>query len=403
MSSNIYATATHQLSNCDAIRLVFGITIAHEQQETHVHEETGMRITDVRKLPISRAFSRFIYLLAIVAFVSNLPAARKKGKGARESRQAISGHANVFLWSPPTDIRRRNLFFGPGGKEHLPDTAFTFIKEDLDGTSPKFIVRGQDGTKWKVKLGPEAQPETVATRLIWAVGYRADEDYFVSLFHVKGMPEHLHRGQKWVGPNGAVHAARLERYLKGQKKVGQWNWDSNPFSGTQELNGLRVMMALINNWDVKNQNNSIYEEDPISDPSDGGRQLVYLVSDVGDSFGSGGLAFLMLTKTAGKLKAYRRSKFIRKVGPDYVNFNVPAAPPLLLSFNFGLPEFILQRQVGPVCQHVPRTDVQWIGGLLAQLSPEQIDDAFRAAGYTPEEVEGYSKVVLERIAELNDL
>lgn len=196
VSSKIYATATHRLSNCDAIRLVFGIRIAHGQQETRLHEETGMRITDIRKLPISRAFSRFIYLLAIVAFVSNLPAARKKGKETRESRQSISGHGNVFLWSPPTDIRRRNLFFGPGGKEHQPGTAFTFIKEDLDGTSPKFIVRDQDGTKWKVKLGPEAQPETVATRLIWAVGYHANEDYFVPLFHVEGMPEHLHRGQE---------------------------------------------------------------------------------------------------------------------------------------------------------------------------------------------------------------
>jgi len=362
-----------------------------------------MRINNIRKLPISRAFSRFIYVLATVALVSNLPAARKKGKGTRESRQAISGHANVFLWSPPTDIRHRNLFFGPGGKEHQPHTIFTFVKEDLDGTSPKFSVRDQDGTKWKVKLGPEARPETVATRLIWAVGYQADEDYFLPLFHVKGMPAHLSRGQQWIGPDGEVYGGRLERDLKGQKKMGHWKWESNPFSGTCELNGLRVMMALINNWDVKNQNNAIYDEGSISDSSDGERQLVYLVSDVGDSFGSGGLAFLMLGKTAGRLKAYQGSKFIRKVGPDYVNFNLPATPPLLLSFNFGLPEFILQRQVGPVCKHVPRADVQWIGHLLAQLSPEQIDDAFRAAGYTPEEVEGYSKVVLERIAELNDL
>jgi hypothetical protein len=338
-----------------------------------------------------------------MSVVSNLLAARKKGKEMHESDQAISGRANILLWSPPTDIRRRNLFYGPGGKEHQPSTAFTFVKEDLDGTSPKFIVRSQDGTKWKVKLGPEAQPETVATRLIWAVGYRADEDYFLPLFHVKGMPERLYRGNKWIGPRGEVRRGRLERYLKGRKKIGQWSWGSNPFSGTRELNGLRVMMALVNNWDVKNPNNAIYDEDSNPDSSDSGRHLVYLVSDVGDSFGSGGLAFLMLGKTAGRLKAYKSSKFIGKVGPDYVNFNDPAAPPLLLSFNFGLPEFILQRQVGPVCKHVPRSDVQWIGHLLKQLSPEQINEAFRAAGYTPAEVEGYAKVVLERIAELNDL
>jgi len=39
---------------------------------------------------------------------------------------------------------------------------------------------------------------------------------------------------------------------------------------------------------------------------------------------------------------------------------------------------------------------------LAQLSPEQIRDAF-ALGYTPDEVEGFSKVVEGRIAQLNKL
>lgn len=355
-------------------------------------------MSHIRRVPILRGLRRLIYLLAMVAVASNLPATLKKGSRATRDGHVSSGHVNALLWSPPTDIRRRNLFFGPGGKEHQPDTAFTFIKEDLDGTSPKFIVRGQDGTKWKVKLGPEAQPETVATRLIWAVGYRADEDYFLPLFHVKGMPEHLQRGQRWIGPGGAVHNGRLERYLKGQKKVRQWDWESNPFSGTRQLNGLRVMMAFVNNWDVKNQNNAIYDEGPLSEASDNGRRLVYLVSDVGDSFGSGGRDW-MHTKSAGNLKAFRGSKFIGKVGPDYVDFNLPAKPPLLFFLN--LPEYIVRLQMGQVCKNVPRADVQWIGHLLAQLSPEQIDDAFRAAGYTPEEVKGYSQVVLERIAELN--
>ena len=38
-----------------------------------------------------------------------------------------------------------------------------------------------------------------------------------------------------------------------------------------------------------------------------------------------------------------------------------------------------------------------------QLSENQIRDCFRAAGYSPEEVDGYTKVVQERIAELNAL
>jgi hypothetical protein len=41
-----------------------------------------------------------------------------------------------------------------------------------------------------------------------------------------------------------------------------------------------------------------------------------------------------------------------------------------------------------------------MGSLLAQLSPEQIRDAFRAGGYSPQEIEAYSRVVEQRIAQL---
>jgi len=337
-------------------------------------------------------------LLAIAALTSSAAAAPgKKGKKALKPEETISGKINTVLWSNPIDIQQRNLFFGPGGKQNTPHTTFTFIKEDLDGTSPKFVVRDQDGVKWKVKLGAEARPETVASRLVWAVGYSANEDYFMPVLHVENLPARLHRGQDLVGPRGTFQNVRLKRYLKEEKKVGDWKWRSNPFSGTRELNGLRVMMALINNWDLKDQNNSVYDDSP-SGPSVGGRRLIYMVSDLGASFGSGGRG-RTLARSKGNLKAYRRSKFIGKIRPEYVDFNDPVKPPLVFFFN--LPEFILKLQMGWVCNHIPRADARWIGHVLAQLSPEQVHDAFRAAGYSSEEVEGFSLVVEARIAQLN--
>ena len=52
---------------------------------------------------------------------------------------------------------------------------------------------------------------------------------------------------------------------------------------------------------------------------------------------------------------------------------------------------------------IPRSDAQWIGRRLAQLSDEQLRDAFRAAGYSPEEIEGFTHAVRERINVLNAL
>jgi hypothetical protein len=352
--------------------------------------------TTTRNLIVTRRLKLILFHLGIFILVSNLPALAKKGK---KTLKSDSGQASVVLWSPPADIGHRNLFFGPGGQQDQPHTTFTFIKEDLDGSSPKFSVRDQDGTKWKVKLGAEARPETAATRLVWAVGYRVDEDYFVPLLQVKGMPAHLRRGQEWVVPGGKVRDARLERYLKGEKKVGRWDWQSNPFTGTRELDGLRIMMALVNNWDLKSDNNTIYQ-DSKSGTSSSRRLLIYSVSDLGASFGSGGRGWTM-AKSKGDLKAYSHTKFIREAATDYISFNDPRKPPFLFFLN--LPEFILRIQMHWVCSHIPRAHAQWIAQLLAQLSPEQIRDAFRAAGYSPNEIEGYTKAVEGRIAELNDL
>src|ERR1700730_11785058 len=114
-------------------------------------------------------------LLILATIVFSLPVAGAvKEKRKPTSEKAPEGQA--VLWREPEDITSRNLFYGPGGKEHEPRGPFTFVKEDLKGTSPKFVVKDEDGMKWKVKLGIEARPETVATRITWAVGYYANED-----------------------------------------------------------------------------------------------------------------------------------------------------------------------------------------------------------------------------------
>src|SRR5215467_5294876 len=122
-----------------------------------------------------------------------LAAAGKKGSKDQTDKKEITGDIPCLLWRDPVDIRTRDLYYGPGGKEDEPRSTFTFLKEDRSGTNPKFNIQDQEGVKWKVKLGPEAQPETVASRLVWAAGYFADEDYFLPVLHAEHMAL-LHRG-----------------------------------------------------------------------------------------------------------------------------------------------------------------------------------------------------------------
>jgi hypothetical protein len=300
---------------------------------------------------------------------------------------------SAVLWREPTDLRSRNLFYGPGGEKHQPHGPFTFVEEDLNGTNPKYVVRDKQKVKWTVKLGIEARPETVASRLVWAVGYYTNEDYFLSDLQVDQMPAHLKRGRNLVGPDGSMHAARLKRHLEDLKKIDHWQWRHDPLTGTRELNGLMVMMALVNNWDLKDDNNAIY----------GGKnapEQLYVVSDLGASFGTTGLAF-PFSHSKGYLSSYVHSKFITKVEPEYVDFRVPSRPALIYVFKF--PDFVRRLRMDSLGKHIPREDARWTGHLLARLSSRQIQDAFRAAGYAPEQVEAFSKVVQGRISELNQL
>jgi hypothetical protein len=299
-----------------------------------------------------------------------------------------------ILWQEPADIASRNLLYGSGREQHQPRGTMVFIDEDHAGTNPKFHLRDQDGTKWTAKMGVEAKPETAAAHLLWAVGYFTDEDYFVSRLGVEGLPARLQRGQNLVGNDGVIQNVRLERHLKGSKKIGNWKWKRNPFSGSRTFNGLRVMMVLMNSWDLKDENNAIYEQEEDSP------RKVYVVSDLGASFGTTGYSW-SATMAKGNLMSYRHSRFISKINSEFVDFNVPTRPALIYFFNFpGLIHRLRLRWIG---KHIPREDAKWMGDVLSHLSPQQIQDAFRSAGYSPKEVEGFSKIVQERIAELAKL
>jgi hypothetical protein len=287
------------------------------------------------------------------------------------------------IWQDRGDVSVLNLVAGSGGKGHEPGTHFTFIKETPNGTAPKFEVKDENGITWKAKLGPEVRSETVASRLLWAAGYFVDDDYYLPEIHVQGL-KRLARGQQFVSGD-TVTGVRLERDVRSDDLNG-WSWYKNPFDGTRELNGLRVMMALINGWDLKQINN-------------GSLDGKYGVSDLGASFGRTGNSF---TRSKGIMKDYSETKFIDKVTPTYVDF-VMHSRPFFLSIVSNFMNYRFRTRMESVAKRIPIADVRWIGKQLGQLSIEQIHDSFRAAGFSPSEVNGYTLVVMQRIADLKKL
>jgi len=319
---------------------------------------------------------------------SQQPAPGQSKDGKYKKRSSSAADLPRVIIRDADDPATLDLFHGIGGTKDAPDPngRYTFLEEDLEQTQPKFDVKDANGVRWRVKVGPESRAETAATRLVWAAGYFVDEDYYLDELKVQGLPK-LHRGGKYVSGGGIVHGARLERKPKNVKVIERWSWFHNPFVGTRELNGLRVMMAFINNWDLPTKNNSIYAEDG---------QRRYVVSDLGSSLGRTGD---YVSGSRGQAGDYADAKFIDKTTPDTVNFTMRSEPIPVTAFEFRC----CGGSVHPVVEHIPRADARWVGQRLSRLSDEQIRDCFRASGFSPEEVETYLKAVRKRLSELNAL
>jgi len=293
------------------------------------------------------------------------------------------------IWRDPGDVSGLDILNGSGGQSHAPDPRgpYTFVAEELGGTNPKFSVRDKAGVEWKVKLGPEVQCETAATRLLWAAGYFVEEDYYLPELTIAGLPP-LSRGAA-AGPGGQVKGVRMKRHAADFKKLGTWDWFDNPFLKSREFSGLRIMMSMLNNWDLKDINNVVY---------DTGTERRYLVSDVGATFGNTGNYF---TRSKNVLKEYDQSAFVggpTSRGVDFVMHDRPFAL-TIVDFTHYLPHARMEQ----IVKGIPRDDAAWLGRQLAKLSAEQIKDCFRAAGYSPAEVDGFAAVIRRRIAQLNAL
>lgn len=292
-------------------------------------------------------------------------------------RAIVENAANVDtrrLWVEP-DIATRDLFHGPGGPQLAPslEHEYEFLKADRSGYSSGYQVRGPDGTKWSVKLGDEAQTEIAASRILWAIGYHQPPTYYLPRWIITGKE------------NGSRGAARFRPELSAWNPISEWSWYENEFVDTRPFKGLLVANLVLNSWDWKTTNNKVYEV--IQAQPDSPARL-YIVRDLGASLGK--TTFPALLKWTGlrgfgqgtrnDLEGFESQGFVKRARGERIEFDYSG---------------IHQRLVDTITI----ADVVWTCRLMAQLSDQQWNDAFRAAGYAEEWRERYVAKLKAKIAE----
>ena len=312
-------------------------------------------------------------LAIILLLCTSAPIVAQK-EAKTDDKNKVQPTGTPVLWRQPANIASLDLFRGPGGDAMRPDISnVTFVKDETHGFSTTWSVRDGKGKLWRAKLSKEAQPETASVRLVWAVGYMTEINYLIPCLKIQGAPN---KSTDRCEGNGFKNV-KLEARPENIERLDSWSWTQNKFTGTKEFQGMVVLMSLLNNWDLKDDNNKIlYVKDGPTGP-----ELQYIISDLGTTFGKTGGVF---SRNRNEPESFVKTKFVEKVENGKVTLSYGGK-------NSGL------------FKNITVAEAKWIGSLLQQLTDQQLNDAFRAANYSPEEISMLTRATRDRINQLVNL
>jgi hypothetical protein len=312
-----------------------------------------------------------------------------------ELRRRVAGTtrlkaATAAIWRDPGPAAARDLAAGPGGRDGAPVPPFRFIEEHSTGTHPCVSIRDRRDRIWRVKWGAEVHTEVFASRLAWAAGYFVETNYFVPEGRIEEVQDRQ-RTRDVLDDSGGFHEACFELDEHGVLKhfdEESWAWNDNPFVGTRELNGLKIVMMLLSNWDNKDvrdlsrgSNTAIFEYRS-------GRsawEARYLIIDWGAALGTWGSNILSRGRWNAAAYAGQNAQFVIGIDGDTLQWGYKG-----------------QRTDDAVCG-ITRAHVRWLHGVLGGITDEQLAAGIRASGGTESEITEFTKAIRERIDRLREI
>ena len=291
------------------------------------------------------------------------------------------------LWRDPGHVEALDLRNGPGGGDGAPAPPFTFIEEHMTGSQPCISVTDARRRRWRVKWGNEVRAENFAVRLVWACGYHAETTYFIETGAIAGA-HGLQRASTCIGDDCTFRDARFELDDPAVRKLFEehsWAWNDNPFVGTPQLNGLKVLVMLLADWDTKDRrdvargsNTAIFEHRV----SRWQREARYLITDWGGSMGRWGSTVVTRGRWDPAGFEAQNAEFVTGTGEGMVRFG-----------------YVGQRTTD-IATGISVEDVRWLCRYVGRLTEPQLRDALDASGASPEETDRFTKAIRHRINQL---
>ncbi|MEP6593210.1 MAG: hypothetical protein ABJC51_05930 [Acidobacteriota bacterium] len=291
------------------------------------------------------------------------------------------------IWRDPGHVEALDMRAGPGGADGAPQPPYRFVEEHASGSQPCVSVTDGRGRLWRVKWGNEVRSENVAVRLAWACGYFAEATYFVPHGTIEGA-ETLQRARACIDDQQGFVEARFELEDRAVRKMFEehsWAWNDNPFIGSRELHGLKILVMLLSNWDTKDRrdvargsNTAIFEHRV-------GRwrhEARYLITDWGGSMGRWGGNIVTRGRWDPAGFAAQTPEFVTGSDVDDVSFGYSG------------------QRTADVSTGIATADVAWLLQYLGRVSDRQLHQMLEASGASDEEAGAFAAAIRARIAQL---
>ena len=297
------------------------------------------------------------------------------------------GSVRHVLWRDPGAVESLDVGSGPGGADFRPAGPFSFIEEQRGGSQPCVSVLDTRGRRWRVKWGEEVRSETFAVRLVWACGYFAETTHFIAEGRITGATN-LQRAGSCIDAQCRFVDARFELDDPAVRKLFEehgWAWDDNPFVGSRELQGLKLLVMLLSNWDSKDRrdvargsNTAIFEHRLVS----GEREARYLITDWGGSMGRWGGNLVTRGRWDPQGFEDQTPQFVTSIEEKIVKFGYTG------------------QRTEDVSRGITTEDVAWLCRYLGRITDAQLDEALRASGASDDEARQFGAAVRNRITQL---
>ena len=286
------------------------------------------------------------------------------------------------LWQEPQPVSVSDWRWGPGGQDMAPRPPFRFVKEKTTGTNPKVEVRDAAGRTWTVKFGAEVHADTFSARLLNAVGYVALPTYFVASGSIADVHD-LKRAKHFISKYGSFKSARFklkEHHVKADDENKSWSWVNNPFVGTRELGGLKVLVMLASNWDTKDSRDGAGSNNEVIQALTGS-PVWYAVTDWGASFGKSGGFF-------------RRDRW------DWNGYHAQNRNFVRLDQGGRIEWGFKGKHNHDITDGASVEDIRWLLPYLRRVSDEALSAGLTASGASEPVAQYYTRSIRDRIDQL---